>query len=156
MTEFLLQLIAGFITSSAFSILYSVPKKLVPFTGIVGATGYIISFSLLNYLELGNFLSITIASFFIGVLSQLFAQNLKAPIIIFSMPGIIPLVPGGSAYRMMRSFIEGNADLGISFATETLLAAGALALGLALNSAIFQLLTNKNILGRRRPFFHNN
>lgn len=152
MTELLIQFISSYIVSTAFSILYSVPKKLLPYTGLVGATGYIISYLLLNYLDWTNFIATTIASFIIGLMSQLFAQKLKTPVIIFTMPGIIPLVPGGAAYNMMRAFIEGNADLGISFGTETLLAGGALALGLALNSAIFQLFTNRNILGRNSRF----
>ncbi|WP_018659983.1 threonine/serine exporter family protein [Allofustis seminis] len=153
MLNFFLQLFSGFITAVGFSILYNVPANLLLYTGIVGGVGFITHYSLATYGHVNSFVSMTVASFLIGMLSQLFARKLRTPVIIFTIPGIIPLVPGAAAYNMMRLFIEGHANTGISYATETLLIGGALALGLALNSAFFQLITTRDFLKKGRRFF---
>ena len=93
-------------------------------------------------------LSTIIASFFIAFFSQIFARRVRTPVIIFTLPGLIPLVPGGLAYNTMRAFVEGNTELGILSARDTFLTAGALALGLAINGAFFQLFSSKDLFKR--------
>lgn len=152
MGTFIIHLLSGFITTVCFGMLYDVPKKLLGPAGLAGAAGYIVYFMLLNYFKMTSFFSMTVASFTIGFLGHIFARKLRTPVILFTMPGIIPLVPGATAYNMMRLFIEGNTNSGIGYGTETLLVAGALALGLAMNSALFQILTSRNLFKRGRRF----
>lgn len=152
MFDYLLQFITAFIVASSYAIIYEVPKDIIAFAGITGAIGWVTSSFLENVWEMHTFVAILIASFIIGLTSQIFARRLKAPVIIFSIPGIIPIVPGGSAYNAMRSFVEGNSDQGFRLLIATFMSAGAIALGLALNSAFTQLVTKKNIFRRGRRF----
>lgn len=110
------------------------------------------SISLTTYLSVQSVLATSMASFFIAFASQIFARRLKSPVIVFTLPGLIPLVPGGMAYNMMRAFVEGEMILGFQFATNTFLTAGALALGLSINGAFFQLISSRNIFNRGNKY----
>ena len=81
-----------------------------------------------------------IASFSIGVISQLFAKIYKTPVIVFSISGILPLVPGSLAYDATRNFVENHYNLGIQVAVKAIMTAGSIAVGLVLSEAILQIL----------------
>lgn len=139
---------SSFITALGFSILYNIPRRTIVPAGLTGAIGWTIYFFLTTYLATQGFIATIIASFCIAFASQIFARRLRAPVIIFTLPGLIPLVPGGMAFSMMRAFVEGDILLGFQFATNTFLTAGALALGLSINGAFFQLISSRNIFNR--------
>lgn len=42
----------------------------------------------------------------------------KTPITVFSVAGIIPLVPGGLAYDTMRNVVENQYDLAVQLAAK--------------------------------------
>lgn len=44
---------------------------------------------------------------------------------------------------MMRAFIEGSSEMALMYATETFLISGAIALGLSVNSGLFQVFSNR-------------
>lgn len=143
---------SSFLTAFGFTILYNIPKKAIIPASLTGAIGWTTYFFLTTYLTVVDFISTIIASFFIAFVSQIFARKLKTPVIIFTLPGLIPLVPGGMAYNMMRAFFEGNSDLGFQFATNTFLTAGALALGLSINGVVFQLISSRNIFNQGKKY----
>lgn len=139
---------SSFITALGFSVLYNIPRRTIAPAGFTGGVGWTVYFFLTTYLSTQSFLATIIASFCIAFASQIFARRLRAPVIVFTLPGLIPLVPGGMAYNMMRAFVEGDILLGFQFATSTFLTAGALALGLSINGAFFQLISSRNIFNR--------
>ena len=146
--DFVIHFGSSFITALGFSILYNIPRKTIIPAGITGAIGWTIYFFLTVYFSIEEFLATIIASFFIAFASQIFARKFRTPVIIFTLPGLIPLVPGGLAYNMMRAFVEGNTNLGFEYATDTFLTAGALALGLSINGALFQLFSSRDLFKR--------
>ncbi|MDN6195247.1 MAG: threonine/serine exporter family protein [Atopostipes suicloacalis] len=150
--DFIIHFGSSFITAFGFTILYNIPRKAIIPASITGAVGWTSYFFLTNYFSVFDFIATIIASFFIAFASQIFARKLKTPVIIFTLPGLIPLVPGGTAYNMMRAFFEGNSDLGFQFATSTFLTAGALALGLSINGAFFQLISSQDIFKRGKKY----
>ncbi len=152
LTDFIVHFGSSFLTAFGFTILYNIPKKAILPASITGAVGWTSYFFLTNYLTVVNFVSTIIASFFIAFISQVFARKLKKPVIIFTLPGLIPLVPGGMVYNMMRAFVEGNSELGFQFATNTFLTAGALALGLSINGVFFQLFSSRDLFKRGKRY----
>lgn len=139
---------ASFLTALGFSVLYNIPRNTIIPAGITGGVGWTIYFFSVNYFGVIEFIATISASFFIAFASQIFARKLRTPVIVFTLPGLIPLVPGGAAYNMMRAFIEGHSELGFEYATSTFLTAGALALGLSINGAFFQLFSSRNLFNR--------
>lgn len=150
--DFIIHFGSSFLTAFGFTILYNIPKKAIVPASITGAIGWTIHFFLINYFSVISFVATIIASFFIAFASQIFARKYKKPVLIFTLPGLIPLVPGGMVYNMMRAFVEGNTDLGFQFATNTFLTAGALALGLSINGAFFQLISSRDIFKRGKKY----
>lgn len=148
--DFIIHFGSSFIAAFGFTILYNIPKKVVFPASLTGAIGWTSHFFMINYFMTENFLATIIASFLIAFVSQIFARKHKKPVILFTLPGIIPLVPGGMVYNMMRSFVEGQTNLGVQFAINTFLTAGGLALGLLINSALFQILSSRNLLNKEQ------
>jgi len=133
----LIQLAASFIASLSFSILFNVPKRFLVSCGLSGMVGWVV-FRLLPAHHIVNVPAALIAAFCVAILSQLFARVHKAPIIIFSASGIIPLVPGGLAYRAMLNFVHNHYNLAIQSAAKVFLISGAIAVGLLFSEVIYR------------------
>lgn len=141
--NYLVFLLAAFFASFGFGVMYNVPTRTLFASSISGALGWLVYYIIAFQFGLEVFIGAGAASFFIAFLSQWFARHYKMPVIVFAVPAIIPLVPGGSAYNMMRAFIEGNSEAALMFATETFLVSGAIALGLSVNSGLFQVFSSR-------------
>ncbi|MDL5041628.1 threonine/serine exporter family protein [Heyndrickxia coagulans] len=133
------QLLTSFFSSAGFGILFNAPRKLLIQCGITGMIGWGIYF--LFYLYEQNVVYGTfIAAFFVGIISQVFARFYKTPILIFTVGGIIPLVPGGLAYEAMRHFVQNDYNGAVSLAAKVLLLSVAIAIGLVASEVANQLI----------------
>ncbi len=81
----------------------------------------------------------------IAVISQFFAKWYKTPMIIFSVAGIIPLVPGGLSYDAMRKFVENDYNQATQLAAKVFMISGAIAMGLVLAEVINQVVKQSTI-----------
>ncbi|SFS40529.1 threonine/serine exporter family protein [Paenibacillus sp. 453mf] len=135
------QAVTSFIASLAFGIIFNAPRKMLFPCGIVGMLGWIIY----DIMEPGyEAVSATLmATLVIGVLSQVFARLYKHPVIIFSVAGIIPLVPGGMAYNAMRYFVQNDYTAAVELAAKALMIAGSIAVGLILSEVLNQAFRRK-------------
>ena len=132
------ELIVAFFATAAFSVVFNVPARFMLAGGLTGAIGWLI-FSLLGKQNDALFL----ASIGVGLIAELGARWLKAPVQVIAVPGIIPLVPGGSAYSTMLLAVRGDNMAAIGKGIETLFAAGAIAVGVALASIPFRFLKQR-------------
>ena len=74
---------------------------------------------------------------FVALASQILARRLKAPVIIFLIIGVLPLVPGYGIYKVAYDMFSGG-DVGASL-TNALLLAGAVALAVIVMNTITDL-----------------
>jgi uncharacterized membrane protein YjjB (DUF3815 family) len=122
-------------TTTGFAMLFGVPLRRLLACAVAGMVAYAA-----NRLasELGAPLGVAmfLGGMAVGVLAELLARVLRAPASIFSIPGIITLVPGGMAFRTMLSFAQGNVAGGTADLVLTALLAGALAAGLGVVTAL--------------------
>ncbi|WP_313799711.1 threonine/serine exporter family protein [Cytobacillus sp.] len=135
----IVHLITSFIASAAFGILFNAPKKSLLKCGFVGMAGWFVYIFLVNK-EFDAVVASLVAAFVIAVISQIFARMYKTPIIIFSVAGIIPLVPGGLAYDAMRHFVVNDYNVAIQLAAKAFMISGAIAVGLVISEVLYQLL----------------
>jgi uncharacterized membrane protein YjjB (DUF3815 family) len=138
------QLLMSFIASAAFAILFNVPRETLLPCGFVGMFGWLLYISFLN-VPVDAILATLIASFFIAVISQLFAKMYKTPIIVFSVSGIIPIVPGGLAYDAMRNVVENHYDLAVQSAAKAFMLSGAIAIGLVFSEVINHIIRKSRL-----------
>ncbi|KPV42119.1 threonine/serine exporter family protein [Alicyclobacillus ferrooxydans] len=132
------QLVVSFLATAAFGIIFSAPKRLLIAGGGVGMIGWLI------YIEFTRsgipvVPATLVAAFMITLVSLLFARFYKAPVTVFSVAGIIPLVPGGLAYNAMRYFVENDYNLAMRYAAESFMISGAIAIGLIVAEVVYQI-----------------
>ncbi len=88
-----------------FAVLFNVPQRALLVIWLIGAAGGLMKLILMQ----GN-IGIVMASFvgatLVGILSVYAAHNKHAPPLVFSIPAVIPMVPGAFTYRMMLGLIK--------------------------------------------------
>ncbi|WP_257352146.1 threonine/serine exporter family protein [Pseudalkalibacillus decolorationis] len=135
----ILQLITSFIASTAFGIIFNAPRKSLLKCGFTGMVGWVLYVWLVHN-QVDSVLATLVAAFVVAIFSQIFAKVYKTPIIIFSVSGIIPLVPGGLAYDAMRNFVENDYNSAIQYAAKAFMISGAIAIGLVFSEVINQMI----------------
>lgn len=135
----LAQFITSFIASAAFGVIFNAPKNSLLKCGTVGMIGWALYFYLVQ-MRVDYVLATLLASFSIAIISHLFAKLYKTPMIIFSVAGIIPLVPGGLAYDAMRNFVENDYNTALQLAAKAFMISGSIAIGLVFSEVINQVI----------------
>lgn len=135
----LIEGILSFIAAVGFAILFNAPKNALVYSGIAGTTGWT-TFKLASIQIEDPMLASFLGAFAVAVVAHLFARRFKTPMIIFSVAGIIPLVPGGTAYHAMRKIVESNYTEAIEYASHAFLISGAIAMGLVFAEVLIQFI----------------
>jgi len=138
----IVQIAGAFLAVAGFCLVLEVPKKLLYHTAFVGAVGWMmyliaVKFGCTSY----------IASFWaaaaVSVLSHINARRLKAPVTVFLIGGILPVVPGAGMYRTAYSIMVEDAEQVYMHLQETLLIAGAIAVAIFITDSIARLIKGK-------------
>lgn len=137
------QLVTSFIATGAFGIIFNAPKETLVKCGLIGMGGWLVYYLLDGYFD-DAVLATLAATIFVAVISQELAKFNKTPVIIFSVAGIIPLVPGGLAYDAMRHFVENDYSTAIGLAAKVFMIAGSIAFGLVFSEVINQVIRKIN------------
>ena len=77
--------------------------------------------------------------------AEVIARIVKAPTIVFLIPAVIPLTPGGTLYYTMSAIVEGDMVKAQKQGEITILVALGIAVGIVFISVIFYQLTNWNV-----------
>ncbi|MEO4707068.1 threonine/serine exporter family protein [Pediococcus pentosaceus] len=96
--QLLLEFFMAGIATIGFGIIINIPKRALIAAGAIGGVSWTIYWAMLQ-VRLGLALSALTATTVIALLSLYAARRMKLPMIIFNIPGIVPLVPGGQAYQ---------------------------------------------------------
>ncbi|MGM7634845.1 threonine/serine exporter family protein [Bacillus sp. Hm123] len=143
--DIVVQLVTSFIAAAAFGVIFNAPKESLLTSGFVGMIGWIVYY--LFWKEGVNaVLSTGISAFVIAIISHVYSKRYKMPIIIFTVAGIIPLVPGGISYNAMRSFVQNDYNTALALAAKAFMISGAIAMGLIVSEV---LRTIPNVRQRR-------
>ncbi|MDQ0484173.1 threonine/serine exporter family protein [Guptibacillus hwajinpoensis] len=147
--EIIAQVITSFIASAAFGLMFNAPKSSLIKGGFVGMSGWMIYYCM-EASGIDPVVSTVTASFFIAVISQGFAKMYRTPVIIFSVAGIIPLVPGGIAYDAMRNFVQNDYNSAINLAARAFMISGSIAVGLVFSEVINQIIRHSTLTRQQK------
>ncbi len=139
--EILFQLISASIVTFAFAILFNIKGRILIYTSIAGGISWLVHLILkdLNQPEeMGYF----IAAIIIGVYAEVVSKEIKTTATTIMIPALIPLAPGGGIYYTMLNLIEKDYDKSLHYGIQTLLLAGAMALGIVTAITIFKVYKN--------------
>ena len=89
----------------------------------------------------GLFWSIFCGTAVAGLISEILARVIKAPVLMLLVPILIPLIPGGTLYNMMSSLVHSSHDLFLRYARQLLVEAGAIALGIIVCTSVMGIFT---------------
>lgn len=92
------------IAAIGFAILFNVPRRTLFAIWLLGGLGGLIKFTAMNY-EIGIVFASFWAATVVGFVSIQTAHLQKSPPLIFSIPAVIPMVPGFFAYKFMLGMI---------------------------------------------------
>lgn len=134
---FAVQAVTSFLATCAFGIIYNIPRRPLVHGGLIGMVGWLIYFFLYQY-NGNSFAATFAAAFTIALLSQIFARLFRNPVIVYSVAGIIPLVPGGLTYSVMSQAVDDQYNLAIQLGEKAFVLSGAIAMGLILAEVIYQ------------------
>ncbi|KIR12566.1 threonine/serine exporter family protein [Staphylococcus gallinarum] len=136
----LLQFVISYLATMLFSIIFNAPRRLLLACGFVGAMGWFI-YKLTVDLDLGKVMASFLGSFILALMSHVMSRRYKRPVIIFIVPGIIPLVPGGLAYEATRFLVSNQYTHAVNTFLEVTLISGAIAFGILCAEIIYYLYT---------------
>ena len=114
-------------------------KRLLVSVALVGMAGYGVYLTALALLQSAvgaNF----VAALAVALAAEILARRQKAPANIFSLIGIVPLVPGGGLYQTMLALVMDDYSAALSTGVQTMLIAGAIALAIAVVAVFFRAL----------------
>lgn len=132
----IIELIVCFFATVSFGIIFSVPRNALLVGGVIGMVAWGI-YRLLPEFGLTAIFATSVASLAVATIAHLLAKKYRIPATVFTIPGIIPLVPGSKAYYTMLAFVESDYLGGLELGIETLLQAGAIAAGIVIALAVF-------------------
>ena len=129
MLKILFQLIAAFIGTVSFSILFSTPNKYLPQCGLVGALGWGVHLLTLDVTG-SSVTAIFAASAILTICSRYLARFYKVTTTLFLISGIFTLVPGAGIYYTAYYTITGLEETALYYSMSSLKTAIAIGLGI--------------------------
>lgn len=144
------------IAALGFGVLFNVPRRALWGAALCGAVGHGVRYGLLAT-GWGSLSTVEVASFVggtaVGFLGLLLARRLHTPRIVFTVPGIIPMIPGTFAFGTMLGVLQAAGIVGTGGSDPFLLQAGlnAVKTGLVLGALAIGTVLPTLLFERRRP-----
>ena len=139
MTHLMIQFVLALLATGGFAIIFRVPLKHIPVCMVIGALGWI-CYDISMYYYSSPVMGCFFASCLVGLLSDCSARICKTASTIFIIPGILCLVPGSKIFNTMDALLKDDFNMAVEIGTETLLMAGAIAVGLLTIGAILRVI----------------
>ncbi|WP_445661449.1 threonine/serine exporter family protein [Bacillus sp. FSL K6-3431] len=138
MPSLLVHALLSFIAAAGFGVIFNAPKKSLIQCGLVGMIGWLV-YWLMSNARYDVSVAAFSGAFAVALIGHIMAKYYKTPIIIFIVAGIIPLVPGGSAYDAMRHVVSNDYTGSIPLAAKAFIISGAIAMGLVFAEVLVQI-----------------
>ncbi len=134
----LLQIVGAFFAVVTIAVLNGVPKKYLVYSGTVGTVGWAV-YLLMRFFDLQEAMAMFVATIMVAVISHVYARTLKAPVTLFLVCGILPLVPGVAMYRLVYYLLISDKVTAGIYAVTTVSVTGAIALAVFFVDTVFKL-----------------
>lgn len=137
------QTITAALGSLAFGIIYKVKNERLPVVAAGGGIGWFL-YSIIFCRWESILVSNMAASVFATLYSEVMARKLKAPVVVFLLPCLIPLVPGGGLYYTMSYAVLKEMQQCYIYLSNTAEAA----IGIAAGVIVASVLVHRQMPGR--------
>lgn len=137
MSDYVISLLSAFVGTMGFSIFFNIKKERLLYAAVSGTAICGIYLLCMEWLKGDLFLSNLIPSVIATIYAEISARIKKAPSIIFLLPAIIVLIPGGSFYYTMSHLVSGNREMFHEVGMQTIESALGIAVGIIMATAFF-------------------
>lgn len=145
------QMLGALGVSLTFAVALLVPPRHL----VVGALGGGLiwaTYVFLNWRGLSALVATTLAAAVVGLLGTAYARRVRVPAMVFVIPAIGPLLPGGVLYRGMLELSLGELSRGTLHLIEALSIALGIGAGVILGAEVLRAIRGRRGLARRmRP-----
>ena len=138
-TSLLAQFIYAGLATLGFTLIFRVPKYAILVCSLIGALGWAAYQIVFSY-GFTPVMACFLGACTVALLSDISSKIFKDASTIFIIPGIMPLVPGAGMYRMMLELIHNDMSGFATEATQTLMLAGAIAVGLLVMGSLLKII----------------
>lgn len=138
----MVQVVAAFFVTVFFAITFHCAKHQLIYTGFSGAMGWL-AFLLVHNQVASVVLASFIGALVVSIAAGAFSSLRAAPITVFQIPGIIPLVPGKGMYDTLNAILLGDNEATLYHLFLTLQIAGAIAIAMMVVYTLRTLLRPK-------------
>lgn len=134
-----IQTLMGMLGAIGFSILFNVRGRKLVAAGAGAALSWLVYLLMYGIYE-DKIFSLLCATVTVGILSEVLARIMKAPVIILFVPMLIPLIPGSDLYYTTSNLVQGNVEACTEYLSLVVREAGAIAFGIILVTCTVQVI----------------
>lgn len=149
MVENIITVIAAVVGTVGFSFMLRLRKHRLPIIAVSTAICYSI-YLLGIYLSFEDFISNFLATVFAAFASEFLARKFKAPVTVFLIPTILPLVPGSSLYYTIEAVFKSDFNASLIHFAALCSTIGAILLGIITVNTIMKFIHNYQLIKNHR------
>lgn len=132
----LLQALLAFCVTVGFGMLFNVPREAILPCGLIGMLGHLTRFSLRS-LGASDEINTFLGALVVGLVGYWAAKRTEQPRLVFTVTGIISMVPGIPAYETVIFFSRNEILSGL----QSLVRAGLVTIAIAIGLSTARILT---------------
>lgn len=138
------QLVAAYVGTVAFAVLFGVPRRYYLDSGLCGTLGWLLYLILMHHTGMSATMVVFFATALVTFTAMALAITRKCPITVYLICGIFPLVPGAGIFWTTYNIVANHIGLALQSGFVALKATVAIAFGIILMAE----LNGKNRIGK--------
>ena len=128
--DLFVQIVLSFVGTIGFSIIFNVPIKELIYCGVAGAFGWLVYQISITFFADAAVAAIFLSAASVTIIARFISYRRKMPVLVYMIPGVIPMVPGAGIYYTMFYAVMGDYSEALLQGAHTLRTAGLIAVGL--------------------------
>ncbi len=149
--DFFIPVISSLIGTFGFGVLFNARGKKLALISLGGGLCCVFYLAFI-WLSVNDVLSCLLSSLLVSIYAEILARRLKTPVSVFSIPCLIPLIPGGALYYSIKFALSSDLLSFVSRATHTLSIAAALSLGVIIVNTVTRIIAKPNKTNEKPQF----
>ena len=156
MTQAWIQILTGAVGTFGFALFTHIRMKLLPAATMGGFLAWAVYLAV-YYFSPSLFLSDLVAAIVVYIWSEIMARIMKAPVTIFLVPGIIPLLPGSYLYYATLALLNKETEQFQNYSISTIAVTMGIACGIVLTSILanYVIETTEHLKAKRQGQSHH-
>ncbi len=141
--DFLIPVVSSLVGTLGFGVLFNARGKKLALISLGGMLCCLFYLTFI-WLSVNKILSCLLSSVLVSIYAEILARQLKTPVSSFSIPCLIPLIPGSALYYSIKFALSSDLLSFVSRATHTISIAAALSLGVIIVNTVTRVILNPN------------